>query len=77
MNADELKTFVESRGYDHVNVTVFKESFWVSYWSPEYKNQRKCRRRISELPNKFDGSKLAWWLETSFPSIVTEEKAKE
>ena len=72
MTPEELKKFIESKGYDHVRITVFKESFKVSYWEPDYKVVRNCKIPITDLPTKFDGSRLALWLENSFPSLYSE-----
>jgi len=73
MNAEELKAFVESMGYTHVKVTVFKNgNFQVSYWEPDYKNVRKVQFSIESLPSKFDGSIKAIWLRNAFPSLYSE-----
>lgn len=76
MTPEELKKFVESKGYDHVRVTIFKNrNFQVSYWEPDYKSVRKCQFSIDSLPPQFDGSIKAIWLNNAFPSLYSEPQS--
>lgn len=71
MNAEELKAYVESKGYTHVSVQVYRNSFRVNYWSPECKMQRRLGVSLSSLPSTFDGTRWAFWLIQNFPPVTT------
>lgn len=49
MNAQELKTCIEGRGYEVRAIRVFKQSFHVTYWHPNYKAKAFYREPLESL----------------------------
>lgn len=37
MNAEELRSLIESQGYEVRSIRVFSKSFHVNYWTPDAK----------------------------------------
>jgi len=69
MNSEKLIAFIKSRGYTDVKVDIYKDSFRVSYCSPEFNIAHYYNFPISELPSKPDGSKRYQHLLKAFPSV--------
>lgn len=63
MNEQELRKFVESRGYKVKSIRCFRNSFHIAYQTSELKFVAYYRVSLSDIPSLNDGSQI--WLEFS------------
>lgn len=49
MNVEELRNHIEARGYEVRSIRVFRNSFHVNVWTPEYKMMEYFKRPLQEL----------------------------
>jgi len=71
MNEDELKQFLEGRGYTVKNIRVFKKSFHVSVQTPEVKLTWYFRVPLEKI--KQDWTDLWRDFQACFPPLQKRE----
>ena len=59
MNEQELKEFIESRGYEFLGIRQWKNgSFTVRAQTSKFRLTWHYKIPLTQIPSKFDGSKL-------------------
>ena len=73
MNEEEIKRFIESRGYQFLTIKHLRNGFRVRYQSRNFRYSQTFRKPLNEFPSQNNGSEL--WLEfsKSFPKIKGDD----
>lgn len=77
MNAEELKAFLEYRGYIVKRIRVFAKSFHVNVHTPTEKLVCYYKVPLSSVPKQNDGSRRWFEFSRHYPKVEAQRGNKK